>query len=59
MKSADALRHNLRAAELARMTVERESKDLNYLQEQLARHLGKKPKITPDWPDQLILMSLM
>ena len=44
MKSADALRHNLRAAELARMTVERESKDLNDLQEQLARHLGKKPK---------------
>ena len=36
MKSADALRHNLRAAELARMTVERESKDLNDLQEQLA-----------------------
>ena len=44
MKSADALRHNLRAAELARMTVERESKDLNDLQEQLARHMGKKPK---------------
>ena len=44
MKSADALRHNLRAAELARVTVERESKDFNDLQEQLARHLGKKPK---------------
>ena len=44
MKSADALRHNLRAAELARMTVERESKDLNDPQEQLARHMGKKPK---------------
>ena len=44
MKSADALRQNLRAAELARMTVERESKDLNDLQEQLARHMGKKPK---------------
>ena len=44
MKFADALRHNLRAAELARMTVERESKDLYDLQEQLARHMGKKPK---------------
>ena len=44
MKSADALRHTLRAAELAKMTVARESKDLNDLQEQLARHLGKKPK---------------
>ena len=44
MKSADALRQNLRVAELARMTVERESKDLNDLQEQLARHMGKKPK---------------
>ena len=44
MKSADALRQNLRAAELARMTVERESKDLYDLQEQLARHMGKKPK---------------
>merc|ERR1711934_673987 len=44
MNSADALRHNLRVAELARMTVERESKDLNDLQEQLARHMGKKPK---------------
>ena len=44
MKSADALRHNLRAAELARMTVERESKDLYDLQEQLARHIGKKSK---------------
>ena len=44
MKSANALRHNLRAAVLARMTVERESKDLNGLQEQLARHMGKKPK---------------
>ena len=44
MKSADALRQNLRSAELARMTVERESKDLNDLQEQLARHMGKKPK---------------
>ena len=43
MKSADALRQNLRAAE---MTVERESKDLNDLQEQLARHMGKKPKIS-------------
>ena len=32
------------AAELARMTVERESKDLYDLQEQLARHMGKKPK---------------
>ena len=32
----------MRAAELARMTVERESKDLNDLQ--LARHMGKKPK---------------
>ena len=44
MKSAEALRQNLRAAELARMTVERESKDLYDLQEQLARHMGKKPK---------------
>ena len=44
MKSANALRHNLRAAELARMTEESESKDLNNLQEQLARHLDKKPK---------------
>ena len=44
MKSADALKQNLRAAELARMTVERESKDLYDLQEQLARHMGKKPK---------------
>ena len=40
MKSADALRQILRAAELARMT----SKDLNNLQEQLARHMGKKSK---------------
>ena len=40
MKSADALRQILRAAELARMT----SKDLNDLQEQQARHMGKKPK---------------
>ena len=31
MKSADAVRQILRAAELARMTVERESKDLNDL----------------------------
>ena len=45
MKSADALRQNLRAAELARMTMERERKELN-LQEQLARHMGKKPKIS-------------
>ena len=44
MKSANALRHNLRAAVLARMTVERESKILNNLQEQLARHMGKKSK---------------
>ena len=44
MKSADALKQNFRAAELARMTVERESKDLYDLQEQLARHMGKKPK---------------
>ena len=44
MKTAEALRHNLRAAEMARMTVERESKELNDLQEQLARHMGKKPK---------------
>ena len=44
LKSADALRQNLRAAELARVTVERESKDLNALQEELARHMGKKPK---------------
>ena len=44
MKSADALKQNLRAAELARMTVERESKDLYDLQEQLARRMGKKPK---------------
>jgi hypothetical protein len=34
----------LRAAEMARTTVERESKELNDLQEQLARHMGKKPK---------------
>ena len=34
----------MRAAEMARMTVERESKELNDLQEQLARHMGKKPK---------------
>ena len=40
MKSADALKQNFRAAELARMTVERESKDLYDLQEQLARHMG-------------------
>ena len=44
MKSADALKQNLRAAELARTSVERESKDLYDLQEQLARHMGKKPK---------------
>ena len=44
MKSADALRQYLRGAELARMTVERESKDLNDLQEQLAGHMCKKPK---------------
>ena len=44
LKSADALRQNLRAAELARVTLERESKDLNALQEDLARHMGKKPK---------------
>ena len=44
MKTAEAVRHNLRAAEMARMTVERESKELNNLQEQLARHMGKKPK---------------
>ena len=44
MKSVEALTQNLRAAELARMTVERESKDLYDLQEQLARHMGKKPK---------------
>ena len=44
MKTAEALRHNLRAAEMARTTVERESKELNDLQEQLARHMGKKPK---------------
>ena len=29
---------------MARTTVERESKELNDLQEQLARHMGKKPK---------------
>ena len=46
LKSADALRQNLRAAELARMTMERETKDLNALQEDLARHMGKKPKIS-------------
>ena len=44
LKSADALRQNLRAVELARVTVERESKELNALQEDLARHMGKKPK---------------
>ena len=44
LKSADALRQNLRAAELARVTVEKESKDLNALQEDLAKHMGKKPK---------------
>ena len=44
MKSADAVKQILRAAELARMTVERESKVLNDLQEQLVRHRGKKPK---------------
>ena len=44
MKSAEAPRQNLRASELARMTAERESKDLYDLQEQLARHMGKKPK---------------
>ena len=33
MKSADALRQNLRAAGLARETVERESKELNAMQE--------------------------
>ena len=43
LKSADA-RQNLRAVELARVTVERESKELNALQEDLARHMGKKPK---------------
>ena len=54
MKSADALRQILRAAELARMT----SKDLNDLQEQLARHMGigQVAKKTPEWSDQLILM---
>ena len=40
LKSADALRQNLRAVELARVTVERESKELNALQEDLARHMG-------------------
>ena len=44
MKSADALRQNLKAAELSRVTVEKESKDLNALQEDLAKHMGKKPK---------------
>ena len=44
LKSADALRQNLRAVEPARVTVERESKELNALQEDLARHMGKKPK---------------
>ena len=44
LKSADALRQNLRAAELARVTVEKESKDLNASQEDLAKHMGKKPK---------------
>ena len=44
LKSADALRQNVRAVELARVTVERESKELNALQEDLARHMGKKPK---------------
>ena len=44
LKSADALRQNLRAAELARVTAEKESKDLNALQEDLAKHMGKKPK---------------
>ena len=44
LRSADALRQNLRAAELARVTVEKESKDLNALQEDLAKHMGKKPK---------------
>ena len=37
MKSA--LRQNLRSAEL-----EKKGKDLNNLQEQLAKHMGKKPK---------------
>ena len=44
LKSADALRQNLRAAELARVTVEKESKYLNAFQEALARHMGKKTK---------------
>ena len=44
LRSADALRQNLRAAELARVTVEKESKDLNALHEDLAKHMGKKPK---------------
>ena len=47
MKSANALRHNLRAAVLARMTVERESKDLYDCKSRRAagyRHMGKKPK---------------
>ena len=44
LRLADALRQNLRAVELARVTVERESKELNALQEDLARHMGKKPK---------------
>ena len=43
LRSADALRQNLRAAELARVTVEKESKDLNALQEDLA--IGQWPSI--------------
>jgi len=44
LRLADALRQNLRADELARVTVEKESKNLNALQEDLAKHMGKKPK---------------
>ena len=38
---------------MARVTVERESKELNAMQEDLARHMGKKPK-TPKWSNQLM-----
>ena len=34
---------------------DKDSKDLNDMQEQLARQMGKKPK-TPECPDQLRLM---
>ena len=48
--------HCLWIAEMARTTVERESKELNDLQEQLARHMGKKPK--KSWVVRSVVLGL-